>query len=73
MWVSRREYDTFKRYVESELEGGAQRMDRVSDRVATVSDEVSGLRADLKSYAKVGAILVSILGLAAPFVAAHVH
>jgi hypothetical protein len=73
MWVSRREYDTFKRFVETELDGGAQRMDRVSERVEHMSDEVSGLRGDVRSYAKMGAILISVLGIAAPFVAAHVH
>lgn len=65
-WVPRREYEDRVARLDRQIDRNAERLERLSDQVA-------GLRADLRVYAKVGGLLVTILGILAPFIATRFH
>jgi hypothetical protein len=64
--VPRHEFVAFKDQVARELNGNAEAL-------KGVSSEVAALRETFKLYARLGGILVTVLGLATPFIATYIH
>ena len=66
MWVSRREFEEYK-----------HTLYQTERKLELLTNEVSGLRSDVRSYAKVGGTLLALAALIAPFVATytaqHIH
>ena len=60
-FLSHREFDDFK--VETR-----HAVERLEQKVEAVTDEVAGLRADVRLIAKVGLGLVALANLAIPFI-----
>jgi hypothetical protein len=64
--VPRHEFVAFKDHVAAQLNGNAKALEGVSA-------EVAALRDTFKLYARLGGILVTVLGIAAPFIATYIH